>query len=109
MFDREGATASPDLAQTPEEMEVGEIAAHSVEAPHPLAVLLVEDSDDDAALLLRVLRRGGYDLTAERVDTCAAMSAVLTSRHWDVILADYSLPQFSGPAALTLLQERPAR
>ena len=41
----------------------------------PLRVLIVEDSEDDTALLLHELRRGGYDPTFERVDTPAAMSA----------------------------------
>ncbi|MBI3977155.1 MAG: response regulator [Chloroflexi bacterium] len=71
----------------------------------PLRVLVVEDSEDDAALLLRELRRGGYDPTFERVDTAAAMSATLARRPWDLVLADYSLPQFSAPGALAVLRE----
>ena len=46
----------------------------------PLRVLLVEDSEDDALLLLRMLRRGGYDPTWERVETAAAMEAALDGR-----------------------------
>ncbi|MBF8284341.1 MAG: CheY chemotaxis protein or a CheY-like REC, partial [Anaerolineales bacterium] len=75
----------------------------------PLRVLIVEDSEDDARLLLRELRRGGYDPTFERVETADAMRAALdpstgSGHGWDVILSDYSLPQFSAPAALALLQ-----
>jgi signal transduction histidine kinase len=72
----------------------------------PLAVLLVEDSVDDAELTLRALTRGGYDLRYERVETAEAMSRTLDRGAWDVIISDYSMPHFSGPAALDLLQRR---
>ena len=71
----------------------------------PLRVLIVEDSEDDAQLLLRQLQRGGYDPRHERVETPRAMRAALGRQTWDVVLSDYSMPQFSGPAALELLQE----
>lgn len=71
----------------------------------PLRVLLIEDSEDDAILLLRELRRGGYQLTFERVDTPATMLSALGRKKWDLIVCDYSMPQFSAPAALKLLQE----
>lgn len=67
----------------------------------PLRVLIVEDSEDDAALLVRELRRGGYDVEFERVDTAPAMRASL-SRSWDLIVSDYTLPHFNGLAALDL-------
>lgn len=72
----------------------------------PLRVLLIEDSEYDAALLLPVLREGGYAPTCERVETAAAMIAALERHTWDVVIADYVLPRFSGPAALKVLQER---
>lgn len=71
----------------------------------PLRVLLVEDSEDDADLLLWEIRGGGYDVIAARVDTEEAMRAAL-EREWDVVVSDYSLPQFSGLAALELVQHR---
>src|SRR5256885_13096314 len=61
----------------------------------PLAVLFVEDSPDDAELALRALAGGGYDVTHERVDTAAAMTAALDRRAWDVIVSDYSMPSFN--------------
>jgi PAS domain S-box-containing protein len=70
-----------------------------------LRVLLVEDSEDDAALVLRELRRAGWDPRAQRVETAEAMTAALAERRWDLVLADYSMPHFSAPAALTLLRE----
>jgi two-component system cell cycle sensor histidine kinase/response regulator CckA len=70
----------------------------------PLRVLIVEDSDNDCELLVHELERGGYDLTHERVQTAEAMKAALRGAQWDVVLSDYSLPTFSGPEALAVLQ-----
>ena len=71
----------------------------------PLRALLVEDSPDDAELTLRELRRAGYDLRVERVETRQAMAAALDDGPWDVILCDYSMPHFSARAALETLKE----
>ncbi|MEE9514876.1 MAG: PAS domain-containing protein [Candidatus Brocadiales bacterium] len=72
----------------------------------PLKVLIVEDSEDDTALLVRELRKGGYDMAHERVETSSAMEKALAKQEWDVIVADYNLPNFSAPAALSLLQKK---
>ena len=69
-----------------------------------LRLLIVEDSVDDALLTVRELTRAGYEVTFERVETAAAMAAALKQHTWDLVLADYSLPQFSGIAALELLK-----
>lgn len=71
----------------------------------PLRVLIVEDSEDDAILLLRELRRGGCDPIFERVDTPAAMTNALDKQTWDIVIADYSMPHFSAPEALKLMQK----
>lgn len=71
----------------------------------PLRVLLVEDSEDDALLILRELRRAGYAPTAERVDTPEAMAAALAQRTWDIVLADWALPRFGATSALALLKK----
>jgi CheY-like chemotaxis protein len=68
-------------------------------------VLIAEDSEDDSMLLLRELRKGGFDPTHKRVDTPAAMKSALENGTWDVIIADYSMPQFTAPAALKLMQD----
>jgi PAS domain S-box-containing protein len=70
----------------------------------PLRVLIVEDSEDDALFLLHELRKGGYTVTSERVDTAPAMSAALEKQAWDVVIADYVMPYFSAPDALILLK-----
>jgi signal transduction histidine kinase/HPt (histidine-containing phosphotransfer) domain-containing protein len=67
-----------------------------------LKVLIVEDSANDAKLLVMELRRGGWNVEFERVDTPGSMTFALSDRKWDIIVADYSMPQFSGPAALAL-------
>ena len=71
-----------------------------------LEVLLVEDSEDDALLLVRTLRRGGYDTIWERVDTAADMEAALDGRSWDLVISDHSMPAFSSSAALGLLRSK---
>jgi len=70
----------------------------------PLRVLVVEDSEDDALLLLRELKRCGYDVESERVETASAMLSALAQRTWDLILSDYSLPEFNAPQALEVLK-----
>ena len=68
-----------------------------------LHVLIVEDSEDDAELLLSELRSGGFEPLSERVDTRDAMADALNKKTWDVIISDYSMPHFNGLEALKLL------
>lgn len=70
----------------------------------PLRLLAVEDSADDLDLLLRELRRNGYLPTHLRVETRAEMEAAL-GQQWDAIISDYSLPHFSAPEALEVMQK----
>ena len=70
----------------------------------PLRVLIAEDSENDARLLVRELERAGFDAAYERVDSRAAMQAALDRHTWDLVIGDYSMPEFSGPAALALLR-----
>jgi signal transduction histidine kinase len=71
-----------------------------------LSALIVEDNEQDATLLVRELRRGGYDLSYDRVETPDAMRAALDTGTWDIVLSDYSMPRFNAPAALALVRER---
>jgi diguanylate cyclase (GGDEF)-like protein len=70
-----------------------------------LRVLIVEDSENDALLLLRRLRRDGIDPEFDRVDTSQAMVAALNRHNWDVIISDYAMPRFSGLDALAVLKQ----
>ncbi|MBL9036667.1 MAG: response regulator [Rhodospirillaceae bacterium] len=70
-----------------------------------LRVLVIDDSTDDTELLLRQLRRDGFDLAAERTETVEGLKAALEAQDWDVVLCDYRLPGFSGMDALAVVQE----
>lgn len=72
----------------------------------PLRVLIIEDSEDDALLMVRQLRKGGYEPVYDLVATAEAMAASLDRQEWDIIIADYNMPHFSGLAALHLMKER---
>jgi len=70
-----------------------------------LKVLLVEDSEDDATLLARALKKGGIQPVVERVETADAMKKALQKQEWDVVIADYVLPRFSGLDAVSVLKK----
>jgi PAS domain S-box-containing protein len=74
-------------------------------APDLLHLLIIEDSEDDALLLLHRFRLAGYRCVSQRVDNAPDMRAALEQGHWDAVLSDHSMPQFSAVAALHLLQE----
>lgn len=71
----------------------------------PIRALIVEDVEDDALLLAAELKRGGYEVVFERVDTAAAMRNALQQKAWDIILCDFTMPYFNGAAALQLAKE----
>jgi PAS domain S-box-containing protein len=70
-----------------------------------LRVLYVEDSERDVAVVTRHLVRAGCELTVDRVETAKEMRTALQAKEWDLILCDYTMPQFNALAALALLQE----
>lgn len=71
-----------------------------------LRTLLVEDSEDDAFLILLNLRKGAFDIQSKRVDSEPALIAALENETWDIILCDYAMPGFSGFQALSIVQEK---
>lgn len=71
-----------------------------------LQVLIVEDSENDALLLEIELERAGYEAVCERVDTRQAMNAALSRQRWDLVIADYVMPQFNGLEALALVKAK---
>jgi signal transduction histidine kinase len=71
-----------------------------------LRVILVEDSEPDAELIVHELQSAGYDVTAERVQTGPELAAALERPAWDLVLSDYKLPGFSAVGALRQVRER---
>jgi PAS domain S-box-containing protein len=74
--------------------------------PTFLHVLVIEDSESDTQHIVDKLREGGYEPFFEQVDTAAALEAALARQEWEVIISDYRMPQFSGLAALQLVQDK---
>jgi PAS domain S-box-containing protein len=72
----------------------------------PLRVLIVEDSEEDCLLLKNELARGGYAPTCRRVETAEGMITAFEEDHWDIVISDHRMPQFSSLAALKLCKER---
>src|SRR5689334_15696334 len=72
--------------------------------PRPLRLLLIEDSDFDAELLLAMLSRGGYEVTQTRVETAGQLRKALDDQTWDIVIADYNLPQFDALTALDIVK-----
>jgi PAS domain S-box-containing protein len=75
------------------------------EGPEQIRVVIVEDNPSDAELMLRELRRAGFDPDWQRVETETGFSASLSPEP-DLILSDYALPHFSGLKALQFLRKR---
>lgn len=71
-----------------------------------LRILLVEDSPDDALLLMRAIRRGGYEPECTRVASAEEMAQALDQQSWDIVISDYVIPGFGGMEALTLFRDR---
>jgi K+-sensing histidine kinase KdpD len=71
----------------------------------PLNLLIVEDNRDDLDLLLRTLRRSGFELNHRCVDDAPSLAAALKAQAWDVILTDFQLPHFSGLDAIVMIRD----
>jgi PAS domain S-box-containing protein len=71
-----------------------------------LNILLIEDSEKDAERMLRELEKAGYAVKFRRIETEKGMRQALEEKEWDLALSDYTLPRFSGRAALELSREK---
>jgi PAS domain S-box-containing protein len=83
---------------------------HSITRGNPikkksLRVLIIDDSENDALLIISALKKGGYNPLHERVETAASMKKSLKEKRWDVILCDYRMPNFNVPLAIALLKK----
>jgi PAS domain S-box-containing protein len=70
-----------------------------------LRLLIVEDSEDDTWLIVRQLQQAGLHPDFQRVETLGALREALDGGTWDLIICDFSLPQFGGPAALAIYRQ----
>lgn len=71
----------------------------------PLHILIVEDSEDDTALVLEMLKEHGYRPVHRRVETPEEMTNALLQNRWDVVVSDYTMPRFNALSAMRLIQE----
>ena len=71
-----------------------------------LRLLMIEDNPDDEALVLRTIRKGGFNVEHVRVDNRDDLLTVLKNRDWDIVLSDYQMPEFNGLAALKIVKQR---
>lgn len=72
----------------------------------PLRVLLVEDCESDAILIVHELQHSGYEPVHERVETAEGMLAALKKQAWDIVLSDHNMPRFNSLDAMALLKQR---
>lgn len=70
-----------------------------------LHVLIIEDSKDDMLLIIRALKKGGYNPVYEKVETTVAIKKALEKKQWDIILCDHKMSKFNAPAVLGLLKK----
>lgn len=70
-----------------------------------MKVIIVEDSEDDLLLLLRILETGGYKIVHIRVETEEAFRVALQNGPWDLVISDHAMPSFSAPEALEIFKE----
>ncbi|RIE10412.1 response regulator, partial [Candidatus Cryosericum odellii] len=70
-----------------------------------LRIIIIEDSPDDALLIVREVEHAGYVVQAQRVQTAEELRDALAQGTWDLVLADYSLPHFSATEGLAILKE----
>ncbi len=71
-----------------------------------LRLLMIEDNPDDEALVLRAIRKGGFNVEHVRVEKSDDLLAVLRNKDWDIVLSDYQMPEFNGLAALKIVKDR---
>ncbi|MFA6564895.1 MAG: PAS domain S-box protein [Verrucomicrobiia bacterium] len=81
------------------------IAAQPLPKRRSLRVLLVEDCESDAILILHELKHSGYEPVHDRVETAEAMAAALKKQPWDIVLSDHNMPHFNSLDAMTLLKK----
>lgn len=70
-----------------------------------LNILIIEDSELDAELIIHNLKKAEYSISFKRIESASELTHALKENEWDLIIADYSLPQFDAPTALKILHD----
>ena len=70
-----------------------------------LRALLIEDSEDDAILIVNELKNGGFEVDFERIDTSDAIEKALGRGEWDIVLCDHAMPHICAPEALQIVHK----
>src|SRR5688572_23800440 len=73
----------------------------------PLRILIIDDSPEDALLMVRALESGGARIESQRVASATELAQALAARRWDIILSDYVMPSFNGLDALAISKKHP--
>ncbi len=71
----------------------------------PIRLLIIEDVEDDALLVMREIRKGGVELISKRVDSKEDLVQALEQKTWDMAISDYSMPGFTGIDALKIVKK----
>lgn len=87
-------------------VDLGQPQPSPVVIVRSLRLLIIEDSEDDAILILRELQRSGYRPIYQRVDNRESLNVALDASDWDLVIADYNLPRFDALSALKVLREK---
>ena len=77
----------------------------TLDSAEVLKLLVIEDSENDYLLVTSTLRRAGFQLDAQRVETEIALRQALAQREWDLVIADFRLPEFDGNTALEIVRQ----
>jgi len=72
---------------------------------HPLKLLIIEDSVDDAKLIYLALKREGYAISFQRVDTAEALKEQMVNQRWDLIITDHAMPSFDAIKAINIVKK----
>src|SRR5580704_10476429 len=71
----------------------------------PLRVLFVDDPEKDVFLLLRQLKKGGFEPHYKRVDDAITLRTALQSEEWQIVISDFHMPNFDGLMALQVFKK----